>query len=160
MHRQRQAFQIMPDLITKYFGSVSYQKDGVIDFPWGLPGFEKETEFLVMEPSTNAPLIFLQSLQHADLCFLALPIQGLDPGYQPVVTREDLTTLGLDTGRQPAIGGDICCLAIIVVAENGPVTANLLAPIVINRANRRGVQAVRVDSVYSHRHPVTEAVCS
>ena len=150
----------MPDLVSKYFGSVSYQEDGVIDFPWGLPGFEKETEFLVMEPSANAPLIFLQSLQHPDLCFLALPIQGLDPDYQPVLTREDLTTLGLDNGSQPVIDGDICCLAIIVVAENGPVTANLLAPIMINRANRRGVQAVRVDSVYSHRHPVMEPVCS
>jgi Uncharacterized protein conserved in bacteria len=150
----------MPELATKYFGSVSYQEDGVIDFPAGLPGFEKETEFLVMEPPANAPLVFLQSLQHPNLCFLALPIQGLDPDYQPVMTREDLTTLGLDTGRQPAIGGEISCLAIIVVAENGPVTANLLAPVVINRANRRGVQAVRVDSIYSHRHSVTEAVCS
>jgi flagellar assembly factor FliW len=150
----------MPELITKYFGSVSYREDGVIEFPSGLPGFEKETEFLVMEPASNAPLTFLQSLQHPDLCFLALAIQGLEPDYQPVITREDLATLGLDTGRQPGIGGDICCFAIIVVAENGPVTANLLAPVVINRANRRGVQAVRVDSVYSHRHPVTEAVCS
>src|SRR5260370_18660019 len=114
----------MPELVTKYFGSVSYQEDGVINFPFGLAGFEKETEFLVMEPSANAPLLFLQSLQHPDLCFLALPIQGLDAHYQPVLTREDLTTLGLDTGRQPGIGDDIHCLAIIVVAENGPVTAN------------------------------------
>jgi flagellar assembly factor FliW len=150
----------MPELATKYFGSVSYQEDGVIEFPSGLPGFEQETEFLVMEPTTNAPLTFLQSLRHPGLCFLAVPIQGLDPDYQPMITREDLAALGLDTGRQPSIGGDICCLAILVVAENGPVTANLLAPVVINRANRRGVQAVRVDSVYSHRHPVMEAVCS
>jgi flagellar assembly factor FliW len=146
--------------MTKYFGSISYKEDEVTQFPSGLPGFEKEMEFLVMEPSANAPLIFLQSLQHPDLCFLALPIQGLDPDYQPVMTREDLTTLGLDSGSQPMIGEDICCLAIIVVTENGPVTANLLAPVVINRANRRGVQAVRIDSIYSHQHPVMEAVCS
>ena len=41
-------------------------------------------------------------------------------------------------------------------------TANLLAPVVINRASGRAVQAVRSDRVYSHKHPLLpqEAPCS
>jgi flagellar assembly factor FliW len=86
-------------------------------------------------------------------------MEGIDPDYQLAIAREDLESLGLETGRQPRIGEDIRCLAVILVAENGPVTANLLAPIMINPASRRGVQAIRVDAIYSHQHPLTEALC-
>lgn len=149
----------MPELSTKYFGTINYREEEVVQFPSGLPGFEEEKLFLAIEPPANAPLTFLQSVRRPGLCFLALPIQGIDPDYQLAVTREDLESLGLETDRQPRIGEEIRCLAIILVAESGHVSANLLAPIMINPANRRGVQAIRVDAIYSHQHPLTEALC-
>jgi flagellar assembly factor FliW len=151
----------MPELLTKYFGLIEYPEEAVIEFPSGLPGFEDETTFLMMEPVASAPLTFLQSLRQPGLCFLAMPIQSLDPDYRAAITFEDLESLGLSTGRQPFIGAEIWCLAVIAVAKTGHVTANLLAPVIINRLNRRGVQAIRIDSIYSHQHPVREAaVCS
>ena len=87
-------------------------------------------------------------------------MQRIDPDYRLAMTREDLECLGLETSRQPRIADEIRCLAIILVAENGLVTANLLAPVIINPANRRGVQAIRVDRIYSHQHALTEAPCS
>jgi flagellar assembly factor FliW len=153
-------FETMPALITKYFGSVEYREDDVVQFPLGLASFEDESQFLVMEPPASAPLVFLQSLRLPSLCFLALPMQGVDPDYRLNITREDLEDLGLQTDRQPRVGEEIRCLAVIVVAENGPISANLLAPLIINPAKRRGVQAIRFDSIYSHQHLVTEAGCS
>ena len=153
-------FQIMPNLATKYFGSIEYREDDVVQFPSGLPGFEEESQFLVIEPPASAPLTFLQSLGRASLCFLALPMLGVVADYEVAITREDLESLRLEAGRQPRIGEEIRCFAILAVAENGPISANLLAPIVINPANRRGVQAIRADSNYSHQHPLTEALCS
>jgi flagellar assembly factor FliW len=150
----------MPELSTKYFGSIQYREEEVVQFPSGLPGFEEESQFLAIEPPAKAPLTFLQSVRRASLCFLALPMQGIDPAYQLALTKEDLESLGLETSRQPRTGEEIRCLAIILVAENGLVSANLLAPIVINPANRRGVQAIRVDAFYSHQHPLTEVPCS
>jgi flagellar assembly factor FliW len=150
----------MPVLLTKYFGSIEYRVDDVIQFPLGLASFEDESQFLVLEPAASAPLVFLQSLRLPSLCFLVVPMQGIDPEYKLNITREDLEELGLQTDRQPCIGEQIRCYAVIVVAENGPITANLLAPVIINPANRRGVQAIRVDSIYSHQHLLTEALCS
>ena len=150
----------MPDLLTKYFGSVRYREDDVIQFPFGLASFEDESQFLVLEPPASAPLTFLQSLRVPSLCFLALPMQGIDPDYKLAITREDLESLGLPTSRQPLLGDEIRCFAVIVVAENGSVSANLLAPVILNPANRRGVQAIRIDSIYSHQHLLTEEVCS
>jgi flagellar assembly factor FliW len=152
----------VPQILTKYFGPLDYQQRDVVRFPSGLPAFEEELEFLVIEPAAKAPLAFLQSTRQAGLCFLALPILTIDPHYALAVSAEDLAELGLDASRQPAIGGEVDCLAVIAAPEHAPPTANLLAPIVINRKNRLGLQAIRVDSTYSHQHRLgpTEEVCS
>jgi flagellar assembly factor FliW len=152
----------MPQIPTKYFGSLEYGDADVVQFPCGLPAFEEEVQFLLIEPADLAPLQFLQSMREPSLCFLALPILAIDPGYQLAMTSEDLVSLQLETSRQPSIGSDIECLAVMAMPENGPPSVNLLAPIVINRRNRWGVQAIRVDSAYSHEHSLVEpeAICS
>jgi len=149
----------MPQIPTKYFGPVEYAETDVVQFPCGLPGFENETQFLVMEPKDSAPLIFLQSIRQSGLCFLTLPVLTVDPRYHLSVTPDDLQLLGLDPERAPEIGAEIDCLTVIAVAESGAATANLLAPVVVNRAARRALQAIRVDTVYSHQHPL-EGKCS
>jgi flagellar assembly factor FliW len=145
----------MPRILTKYFGEVEYQESDVVQFPSGLPAFEDETRFLTMEPPARAPVVFLQSLRTSSLCFLALPILTIDPEYQLQMTPEDLHALKLSPEHQPGIRDGILCLALIAIAEDGFISANLLAPIVIHAGDRRGVQAIRVDSSYSHQHPLT-----
>jgi flagellar assembly factor FliW len=150
----------MPRIATKYFGVIEYREDEIIRFPSGLPAFERELEFLAIERPANAPLVFLQSARTPGLCFLALPIEGIDRDYRLAIIQEDLRALGLPEDRQPRLGLEIRCLAIVAVTDSSSITANLLAPIVINPWNGRGLQAVRPDSVYSHRHPVVEGICS
>jgi flagellar assembly factor FliW len=70
---------------------------------------------------------------------------------------------GLPAGRQPAIGEDVLCLAILTLHKDRPATANLIAPLVINLRNRKAVQALVCEGAYSHQHtfPAAEpqAVC-
>jgi flagellar assembly factor FliW len=72
--------------------------------------------------------------------------------------------VGLAGDSQPKIGSDVFCLTILSVAEDRPPTVNLLAPLVVNPATNRGVQAIQVESGYSHQHelpaPGPEAPCS
>jgi flagellar assembly factor FliW len=152
----------MPQILTKYFGTIDYDDENVIRFPSGLPSFEEESRFLVIAPADRAPLVFLQSMRQPGLCFLTLPILVIDPHYHLEMTAQDLESIELDTGRQPAIREDVECLAVLVAPEDGPPSANLLAPIVINRRTRLGTQAVRLDSVYSHQHQLAspEDTCS
>jgi flagellar assembly factor FliW len=144
----------VPRLDTPRFGPIEYPDDAVIRFPAGLPAFESDTEFLAIERSDAAPLIFLQSVIHPSLCFLTMPVLEIVPGYKLCVCPEDLRLLGLPAGRQPEIGGDLICLCILTVPGDGAATANLLAPVLIRRDTRTGVQAVQVDSQHSHRHPL------
>ena len=144
----------MPLAATKYFGELAYRDDAVLEFPTGLPSFEEQQRFVLIELPEHAPLVFLQSLERPELCFLALPILVLDRLYQLDVSREDLAVLELDTALQPAIGTEVLVLALISLHDGFSATANLMAPIVVNLKTRRAVQAIRHDTTYSHEHPI------
>jgi flagellar assembly factor FliW len=147
---------------TRYFGPVDYDEQSVMLFPDGIPAFEQEQRFLALRQPINEPLVFLQSLANPNLCFATLPALSACPGYQLSMAPEDLDALRLETGRQPVIGRDVLCLAILSLEENAPPTVNLLAPIVVNLRTLCGRQAIQTDSLYSHREalPLREAACS
>ena len=143
----------MPEIETKYFGRMPYEYDACLEFPAGLPAFEEEHNFLPIEITGVQPLVFLQSMATASLCFIALPVLVADPQYELAVAPEDLERLGLESHRQPHIGREVLVLVLLSIQTH--VTANLLAPVVVNLANRRAVQAVRDDFRYSHQHALS-----
>jgi len=145
----------MPTIDTKYFGAMSYEEESCFDFPCGLPAFDNERQFLPLHVPEQEPLVFLQSTKTPELCFVAIPVLVADPAYCLAATREDLEIVGLGTARQPCIGSEALVLALLAIRDQAPATANLLAPLVINLANRRAVQAIRCDSRYSHQHPLS-----
>jgi flagellar assembly factor FliW len=144
----------MPAVETKYFGIVSYAEESAVLFPQGLPAFEEERGFVLIDAPESAPLVFLQSLARAGLCFLAIPILSIDSSYQLAIAPEDLEDLGLNAGCQPVLGTDVSVLALVSVRDGFLASANLMAPIVLNVRTRRGLQAIRRDSRYSHEHPL------
>lgn len=150
----------MPDIDTRHFGVVRCHEGAELFFPGGLPAFETAQRFVLIEQPATSPIAFLQSVDSKDLCFPTLPILAVDPTYELAISREDLLELALDDNRQPDIGLEVLCLAIVSVPENCPATANLLAPVVVNLENRRGVQAIRLDTRYKHQHRVVpESAC-
>lgn len=154
----------MPTFSSRHFGTIEYNSDLVFEFPAGLPGYEQERRFLPIEHAASKPIVYLQSLNRPELCFITLPVLAVKADYQLTVPPDDLKLLGFGDKQQLKIGTDVLCLAIISVAEGKDPTANLLAPVVVNLKNRRGVQAIPEDSPYSHQHPLLapkpEGACS
>jgi flagellar assembly factor FliW len=144
----------MPSVQTKYFGTLPYVEESSFDFPQGLPAFEEEKVFVLIEAPKQAPLVFLQSMLRPSLCFVAFPILVVDKQYQLAIAPEDLEELGLDPGRQPELGSEAIVLALVTLHDEFPATANLMAPIALNMKTRRGLQAIRRDARYSHEHPL------
>jgi len=144
----------MPSVDTKYFGILPYREEAVFEFPQGLPAFNEETRFVLIEMPENSPLVFLQSLRQPELCFLAFPILVADREYRLAVCRDDLEALELDEGRQPNLGSEVLVLALVSLHDGFSATANLMAPIVLNLKTLRGLQAIRQDNLYSHQHPI------
>jgi len=144
----------MPSIETKYFGTLPCAEGSVFDFPQGLPAFEDEKTFVLIESPEGAPLVFLQSMARASLCFLALPILVVDKNYQLAIAPEDLEALSLDIERQPELGPEVTVLALVSLHDELVATANLMAPVVLNVKIRRGLQAIRRDFLYSPEYPV------
>jgi flagellar assembly factor FliW len=152
----------MSEFETKHFGPVPETPEVEFVFPRGLPGFDERRRFVPLRSEQSDPLIFLQSLEDSELCFITVPVLVIDPDYRLGIDTEDLEAIGLDGSRQPRIGAEVMCLAVVSARPEG-TTANLLAPVVVNLRNRQAVQAVMAGSEYSHQHalaPEETAVCS
>ena len=139
----------MPTIQTAYFGEVEYPEDSIVEFPAGLPAFESERRFVELHPTGYQPLIFLQSIATPALSFIAIDIQSVVLDYCLDLAQEDLETLG---NAGPI--SDLQVLALVTVAANGEVSANLRAPVVVHLPTRRAVQAIQVAAAYSCRHPL------
>jgi flagellar assembly factor FliW len=142
----------MPNLVSKYFGELKYSDQEVFEFPWGIPAFENRTLFVCVEQPQNKPLVFMQSLDDPNLCFITIPVCVTEPAYQLRLSPEDTTSLDLQPDRPPVIGEEVLCLALVTVTEAADPTANLASPIVLNLRTRRGIQAIQPESDYSYRH--------
>ncbi|HEY7390777.1 MAG TPA: flagellar assembly protein FliW [Bryobacteraceae bacterium] len=153
----------MQSFDSKDFGRIDYEPGSILEFSNGIPGFEQRKRFVALTFPHTQPLVFLQSLEEPALCFITLPVLSIDREYRLMVSEEDLESIGLPANRQPRIGQDVACLAVVTIQRNGGPTANLLAPLVINVRNLRAVQAIPPEPSYSHQHslaPVGAAACS
>ena len=142
----------MPKALSRNFGAVEFAPDDEFVFPKGLPGFPSETAFLPVEIPEQLPLVYLQSLQTPELCFLALPVNCLVQDYRLSANAEDLAVV--DLGPNAVRGPGMLCLAFLCVGEDGTATANLRAPIIVNLQNRRGVQAIQNEDRYPIRFTI------
>jgi flagellar assembly factor FliW len=147
----------MPSFDSKDFGKIDYEPRSVVEFPNGIPGFEHRKRFVALTFPHTQPLVFLQSLEDAELCFITFPVLSIDRQYRLTVSEEDLESIGLPTKRQPKIGEEAACLVIVTVQKGAHPTVNLLAPVVINLKDLKAVQAIAPESSYSHQHPLVSA---
>jgi flagellar assembly factor FliW len=142
----------MRSIETPRFGLVRFDDQEIIEFPAGLPGFEEEHEFLLIESPESLPLRFLQSVATPTLSFVCAPIALVDPSYEGNLSKTDREILALPESE---IGpAQLEWLAILCFAQADLPTANLLGPLVIRRDLGLGVQSIRDDARHSAKHPL------
>jgi flagellar assembly factor FliW len=128
--------------------STAVALDGVVTFPDGLPGFEACRQFVVVGSPDMQPFTVIQGLDAGGPSFVAIDPRRVDDDFATTLDRVDLARLG-STGEEPLLW-----LAIVAARDDGPATANLRAPLVINPAAMRGIQLIDVDSTYLIDHPL------
>ena len=146
----------MQSIETLRFGLVRFDEQEVIEFPAGLPGFEQENRFLLIETEESLPLKFLQSILSPQLSFVCAPLPLVLAKYEAVLPRQDRELLAMPP-EGVAAGTVLEWLAILCFARPDAPTANLLGPLVIRRDVGLGVQSIREDSRYSARQPLFSA---
>lgn len=139
-------------LQTKYFGSIIYEAEDVLDFPEGLFAFEDERQYLLLPfAGSDGSMLCLQSVATPALAFVVMNPYSLDPGYDPQLRAEELGVLGAEKDS-PLYVYTLC-------AVKSPVsdsTVNLRCPVVINPETNRAVQVILEMGDYHMRHLLSE----
>jgi flagellar assembly factor FliW len=123
---------------TTRFGrleTVEVPDDARLTFPDGLPGFEDQTAFALIEDARYAPFGWLQSLAEPAIRFLVMPAELALAGYQVELSEDELVSLGPLENGAPEL---LCILTVMDGLRS--MTANLRAPLAIDRRTRRGRQ--------------------
>jgi flagellar assembly factor FliW len=122
-------------LRTACFGNIEIDPAGIIHFPGGVPGFEDCRRFVLLQRPEEAPVAWLQGVDDPDLAFAVVEPRHFLAEYHPPLSPAELEPLKLAAGEEALI------LIILVLApEPERITANLQAPVIINRKEKLGAQ--------------------
>lgn len=136
---------------TERFGDLHIDEERIVQFPAGILGFEELKRYVLVERSTHASICFLQAVDDPDVAFALGEPASFRPDYRPQLWDDDREALAY-TGQET-----LQVWAILTVPQDvRQITANLLAPVVINVERRLGRQVVQSDGVYSTRHNILE----
>ena len=132
---------------TKIFGNIEVDEDSVIIFAGGLLGLEDFKEYALIALPDNDKFLCLQSVEDAGLAFFVINPWDFFPDYEVDIPDVEMASVGI-SGPEKA---SVYCI-LTVSGEIKDMTANLLAPIVINGEKNRGKQLVLAESKYNTKH--------
>ena len=138
----------MRKIKTNRFGELEIVDSRVVHFKEGIPAFEDEHEFVILPYDEDSPYYFMQSLKSPELAFILTVPFLFFPDY--TIEIDDDTVKTLEIKNQERVE-----LYTLLTIPNGSVrymTANLLAPIVINGENMQAKQIVMDKSNYKTKH--------
>lgn len=129
---------------TKYIGEFEINKEQIIYFNNGLPGFTEEKEFVLLPLSDDGVFLFLQSITNHSLAFITTNPFLLDKEYEFELTVDDQEMLNIEDSK------DVFVQVIVTLKETlEESTANLKAPLIIN--GKQGKQVI-LHGNYNQKH--------
>jgi len=104
-----------------------------------MPGFPAHREFVLVRLNEDGLLYAFTSVDDPGLRFLVAPPEPFFPDYAPEIENEVFAALNT---KDP----DRLLVMVVITAGVNETTANLLAPIIVDRDSRRAVQVVLAGS--------------
>lgn len=134
---------------TKYHGEVEVLESEVIYFEKGIPGFPEEKSFYVLTLSEDGIYLILQSAVSSSIAFVIANPFNFFKDYDFVLEDSIQKGLELETAD------DVSVYSILTVEEPfKKTTANLQAPLIMNRKNNKAKQVILNDSKYHTKHHI------
>jgi len=129
--------------MADFFKDLVYSKDDVVIFPSGIPGFEKNKEYVLVQIPDYVPFEWLVCIDGSRVRFAIINPLLFRPDYAPSMTKMQLEDL---TIAKPE---DVLLYAIVTISPNpAKSTANLIGPVIINKTKRIGKQVIIDDDRY------------
>ncbi|HIL26842.1 MAG TPA: flagellar assembly protein FliW [Nitrospinaceae bacterium] len=134
---------------TARFGSIEIQDKDILLFPGALYGFDQEKEFVILplDPKVENPMEWLQSLRSRELAFIVTDPFLFVPEYKMVLSDNEMNQLKIESMESVAVR-----VIVTIPKVHSEMTANLVAPLVINQKNRLSKQVVLTSTEYDTKH--------
>ncbi len=139
---------MMRKINTVRFGEIEVPEEKIIHFADGMPAFEGEHDYVIVPFDESSPYVFLQSVITPELAFLITMPFVFFPDYEFQLEDDIAEKMGL---KSP---DDMLIYTLITIPDGNikEMTANLMAPVVINKATNQARQIVLDRSRYSTKH--------
>ncbi|WP_236718537.1 flagellar assembly protein FliW [Actinoplanes sp. TFC3] len=111
----------------------------VIDLAVPMAGFPAHRQFVLVRLNDEGLLYAFTSIEDPDLRFLVAPPEPFFPDYAPEIENEVFAALNT---KDP----DRLLVMVVITAGVNETTANLLAPIIVDRDSRRAMQVILTGS--------------
>ncbi|MET8149253.1 flagellar assembly protein FliW [Actinoplanes sp. NPDC049668] len=110
-----------------------------IDMASPMAGFPAHRQFVLVRLNEQGLLYAFTSTQDPNIRFLVAPPEPFFPDYAPEIENDVLAALNT---KDP----DRLLVMVVITAGLEETTANLLAPIIVDRDSRRAMQVILQDS--------------
>jgi len=129
---------------TSRFGKIEYGKSEIITMVRGILGFDENIRFIIVSLEGQEPFKWLQSLEDPDLAFLMIEPTYFNTDYIVEINPNDLITL------KARSVDDIAIYVLVSLPRNRPslMSANLQAPLAMNKSEMKAMQLVLGESEY------------
>jgi flagellar assembly factor FliW len=107
----------------------------VLDMAVPMLGFPAHRQFVLVRLNDEGLLYAFTSIEDPELRFLVAPPEPFFPDYAPEIENEVFAAL---TTKDP----DRLLVMVVITAGVSETTANLLAPIIVDRDSRRAMQVI------------------
>lgn len=135
---------------TPIVGEIEFEESSVVFFKEGMLGIPAYKKFLLLDFENLRPLYRLQCVDEPNLSFLLIDPDFVDSSLKQYVHKRD-------PNEEVYELNDNCALFAVckVNEEDGEISANLVAPVVINYNKMEGNQVILMDSPYDVRHSIS-----
>lgn len=133
---------------TRQFGEIEIDEEKIINMPLGIPGFRDRKRYVVLQKEETIPFLVFQCVDDPNLSFVVLDPVKIISEY--TIEKNDLAKIvAWDLDRE-----ELTCFVIVTIPKGNPekMTANFMAPLVINNNLKEGFQFIFQNSLYSHQH--------
>jgi flagellar assembly factor FliW len=134
-------------------GDIEVEVDAVLTFPAGILGFSDCRRFALLPHRPGTPFFWLIPIDRDDIAFVVVNPETFFPDYLPSLTPDQLAPLNLGPDADHSLG-----MLVVVSFHGGSPTANLRAPLILDLARRRAIQAVQMGQKFDTQMPLFQGV--
>jgi flagellar assembly factor FliW len=132
---------------SRFLGELQIDESSIINFDEGILGLEDLKEYCIVSIPEKEQFSLLQSIEDENISFVLIKPWDFFEHYEIDLKENHLKAMNIESSAQLAIYS-------IISFKKNDITANLLAPVVINVETNKGNQIVLHSQQYKTKHSI------